>query len=259
MRLADIPDYFALKRHLVRPWEFVRLRGKTVTEPRIEVAFRDGGTFRLRPEDRHVFHRMFARDEYHLDAVPPGSWDTVIDVGAHVGTFAVRVAPLARRVLSYEPTPDSFELLAANVARFPHVRAHNLAVAGRRGTLTLFPGKAHSRNSILPLEDVRTSEGIAVEAVTLEDVFREHAIERCDLLKMDVEGAEYEILYALPAEYWARIRRVRMEYHLVTGRGEEWTGEGLARHLEKMGLRPTMTPHRKKPGLGLIFSERAER
>ncbi len=257
MRLADITDYFALKRHLVRPWDFVRLRGRTVAAPRIEVPLRDGRTFRIRPQDRHVFHRMFARDEYELDGVAPGSWDTVIDLGAHIGTFAYRAAPLARRVLSYEPTPESFELLAENVSALANVTPHRMAVSGSRGTLTLYRGPSPSRNSVVPRDGAGAEDAFTVESLTLEDVFREHRVERCDLLKVDVEGAEYDVLYALPAERWASIRRVRMEYHLVPGKGEEGTGEGLARHLRKMGHVPRLTPHKKKPGLGLIYSERA--
>ena len=44
-----------------------------------------------------------------------------------------------------------------------------------------------------------------------------NALERVDLLKMDCEGAEYEILYGTPDRYLERIREIRMEYHQLPG------------------------------------------
>jgi hypothetical protein len=150
MRLADLADYFVLRRFLRDPWAFVRLRKRGLDAPHIDLALRDGGAVRLRnvPMDHHTFHRIFARDEYRLAGVPPGAWDTVLDIGAHIGIFAVRVAPLARRVLSYEPAADNYELLVENVRRFPHVRARRLAIAAGRGTAALYRGDNPSAYSL---------------------------------------------------------------------------------------------------------------
>lgn len=140
MRLSDFSDWFALRRHLTHPWAFLRLRKKPPAEPFYEIAFRNGGTFRIRtrPGDRHTFHRLWARDEYRLKGLAPGSLGTVVDIGAHIGTFAVRAASLARRVLCYEPAPENLELLRRNVAPYPNVVVHPLAVAGRRGPVRLY-------------------------------------------------------------------------------------------------------------------------
>src|SRR5712692_3199383 len=101
MRPSDISDYFILRRYIRRPGDFIRLRKSG--KPFLDVTLREGGIFRLRPQDWHVFYGVFARDEYRLNGSAENSYDTVIDIGGHVGTFSVRVAPYARRVLSYEP------------------------------------------------------------------------------------------------------------------------------------------------------------
>lgn len=256
MRPGDIADWFVLRRHLLRPWAFVRSRRNPTAAPYLDVSLKDGGVVRMRAEDRRVFHRIFARDEYRLNGLAPGSLGTVVDIGAHIGTFAVRAAGLARRVLCYEPTRESFELLSRNVARFPNVKVHNTAVAGRRGTVTLFLGKNPSRNSLFPPETEPNLGEVTVESFTLEDIFREHAIETCDFLKLDCEGAEYDILYAAPAQLWRRIARVAMEYHLTREPDGRWSGEALARYLHEVGHEPRLYPSKRHPEEGLLFSAR---
>ncbi|MBI2932063.1 MAG: FkbM family methyltransferase [Planctomycetes bacterium] len=256
MRLSDIGDWLRLRRHLARPWEFVRSRHAPPPAPVYEIPFRDGGSVRLRdaPMDRHIFHRIFARDEYALDGVLPGAWDTVIDIGAHIGLFAVRVAPLARRVLSYEPSDENHALLVENVRRFAHVRPHRAAVAGKRGTVTLYRSDNPSAHSMFPAEHERKTGATIVDSLALADIFEEHQIDRCDLLKLDCEGAEYDVLYALPRELWPRIERLAMEFHPVAGGPAEWRGEALARYLRDIGHRVELRPSKKNPAKGLLFS-----
>ena len=65
--------------------------------------------------------------------------------------------------------------------------------------------------------DVLGSEfrrGSEVAAFTLEEIFDREKIESCDLLKLDCEGAEYEILLNAPANVLRRVSRISLEYHL---------------------------------------------
>jgi FkbM family methyltransferase len=254
-----IREYFALRRFLPAPWRFLRTRKDPMEGAHQDIPFRGGFSVRVRnrPMDRHIFHRIFARDEYRLAGVADGAWDTVFDVGAHIGLFSVRAAPLARRVLSFEPVAENFEMLSHNLsgARFSHVTPIRKAVAGRRGTMALYPSDNPSAHSMYPEHGPRAAP-IQVETLTLEDVFREYLVERCDLLKLDCEGAEYEILAAVPAELWERILRIRMEYHPVEGKNE-WRVGKLRGELQERGYRCEVLPSKKSPDKGHLFAVRA--
>ncbi|MCH6580602.1 MAG: FkbM family methyltransferase [Nitrospinae bacterium] len=56
-------------------------------------------------------------------------------------------------------------------------------------------------------------EEIRVNRVTLEDIFETYGLERYDFLKMDCEGAEYDIFYNCPDGILARIDQIAMEVH----------------------------------------------
>lgn len=66
----------------------------------------------------------------------PGDW--VLDIGANVGNYTARLSEIvgaAGRVLAFEPVPENFELLTANIARFPlrNVTLLNVAVSDQVG------------------------------------------------------------------------------------------------------------------------------
>lgn len=56
---------------------------------------------------------------------------------------------------------------------------------------------------------------LEIKCISFKDIFDENKIERCDILKMDCEGAEFEIFYNTPGEYFKKIKEIRMEYHNI--------------------------------------------
>ncbi len=254
MRPSDISDYLRMRRLMKNPWAFIRLRNRAGSKESLQIILKDGVPFRLRPQDHSVFYGVFGRDEYRLNEAATTSLDIVIDVGAHIGSFAVRVAPRARRVLCYEPMPENYELLTQNLSPFPQAEPRRLAVAGRRGTAEIFIGKTLARNSLFHRQERHTRGSITVQTTTLADIFAEHGIDHCDLLKLDCEGAEYEILYGSPRDLLTRIRRICMEYHSVAANNGSWNGEALVSYLRTVGHQAVIYPSPGRPERGIILS-----
>lgn len=167
--------------------------------------------------------------------------DVVVDIGAEFGIFSVFAATNARnvKVYSYEPHPQNFESLTENVrinGLQANIYSFKLAVAGQHGIGKLYiDARDPSSHSLTrQLED-----WVPVDFVTLQEVFESNKIERCDLLKLNCEGAEYQILRNTPREYLQRIRKMAVQCHPI-----EFTPdadpEGLKRFLEDMGFEATL-------------------
>jgi FkbM family methyltransferase len=115
--------------------------------------------------------------------------DTVVDVGAHIGTFTV---PLARavgptgRVIAFEPIPKNFEVLTENVEQNGLARTVTLvqtAVSDRSLGLKAVPFTGNTGG-------VHLVEGGDLECITLDSF----ELEKVDLIKIDVEGMEHQVL-----------------------------------------------------------------
>ena len=196
-------------------------------------------------------------DQYDVARLRGIGRPVVLDIGAGLGEFAVMVARRDRgaRVLAFEPAPDSFSLLERNLAlnQVENVEAFPYAVTGTGGVVTIdvSSGKPAQYRSIAVAG--ADSSIPTAPAVSLDDVFRDSRLDRCDLLKMDCEGAEFDILFAASDETLRRIGTLCLEVHegvTAHSRGD------LERFLGTRGFLVRVVPSRAHADLCLMFARR---
>lgn len=148
--------------------------------------------------------------------------DTVIDAGANVGYMSVLLSSaIGSRgtLLSFEPHPQLFEVLRANVrsARSASAGAtelYNVALGDAAGTARLVMPSQFAENdgiSYIGRGDVTAGAGIDVPVSTLDDVL---AARSATLLKLDVEGYELQVLTGTTSALSERrIRHIVFEDH----------------------------------------------
>jgi FkbM family methyltransferase len=125
---------------------------------------------------------------------------TVIDIGANIGYYSLLAASLVGPggwCLAIEPNPRNVRLLAANIAlnRYQHVQ---ICQAAATESLTLLFLNTNHSNGVVSTADGLLAEALSRETVLglrLDDVFP--ALERVDLIKVDIEGAEYRAITGL--------------------------------------------------------------
>jgi FkbM family methyltransferase len=183
---------------------------------------------------------IFLREEY--GSVAGGA--VILDLGANIGAFSIYAAMSARdvKVYAYEPTAEFYRLMQDNIRlnRLDDVvTCFNLAVgADTRVRELVLESNTFSFPTLLPADDDRLTRTVRVQCTSLADILDSNALERVDLLKMDCEGAEYEILYSTPDPYLKRIREIRMEYHNL--RAERCNGAALGTFLRSRDYEVTM-------------------
>lgn len=131
------------------------------------------------------------------------SCKVVFDVGANIGWYSLHLARLlgqsGGKIYAFEPVPGTYAELAHNISlngRGDTVRAHNIALGEADGTLEFyvpaFTGSvAASSVPLFPDDENRTVE---CPVTTLDTFIERNGIERLDLIKCDVEGAELFVL-----------------------------------------------------------------
>jgi FkbM family methyltransferase len=201
--------------------------------PAMLLELRNGLRFWIRPGcgDLGIVNEAFILNPYLRPGyVALAENAVVVDVGANIGDFALNAALRcpAGRVIAVEPVAEHMRILGDHVQlnRMHQVTCVHRAIGGEEGTVAIAIDGAQSR--------VYSSEHGAEQVLqtTLSTLMKEQRLSRIDLLKLDCEGAEWDILQAAEGVL-PRIRQICMEYHCQRG----WTPERLAAWLRDRGYR----------------------
>lgn len=180
---------------------------------------------------------QIANGEYDYPAFRPEEGDTVIDIGANVGLFSLWAQRRGASLTAYEPAPATYDCLVRNVKgrSIDVLHAAVVGVAPPSGTVDLFLHDEESVCNTLVGRDIQNGGELAdttsVPAIGIADVLSGD----CDLLKVDCEGAEFEILRAASDEVLRRARRIILEFHRVAGDPAE-----LVTRLQNAGFETTI-------------------
>lgn len=141
------------------------------------------------PISEQIIKRAFSfPPPFHLlfELMQPGY--VVLDLGAHVGTFALAAAALGCQVLAVEASPYNAALLNASVTQngFERMTVFEAAVTDRPGYLEFVPAGPFG----LVANPAVEWPSIQVPAVTVDDLLAEIGWDWVNLVKMDVEGSE---------------------------------------------------------------------
>ena len=184
-----------------------------------ETTLPDGNRVIYRPHDQCFIDEIYSLRIYDQEnAILPGQ--TVVDLGGHIGLFtlyASRKVGSRGRVVVCEPNPHNFALLKRNIGLndLPHISAHHCAVAERDGEAEFYipeGGADRDNPATSSLYSTQGRRAVKVPLRTLDGLMREEGIESIDHLKVDVEGAELDVLKG--GEHCLKnTRRIVMEVH----------------------------------------------
>ena len=130
----------------------------------------------------------------------PKEGDTVIDIGAHIGRYTITSSKQVGntgKVLAIEADPDNFQLLKRNIAlnNLKNVLPLNYAVFSARTRMKLYEQSASAKyNSLMLARAAKTKNYVEVNADTLDSILKLNEVNQVNWIKIDVEGAEFEVL-----------------------------------------------------------------
>lgn len=154
------------------------------------------------------------------DAFSPKTW---VDVGANVGYCSLATLNLYPncQILAIEPMPNNLELLQQYINQAPiaktQIQVFPMALAAKQGRLKLhFDPQDSFTTAASCLTSTSQSGTLEVPAQSLPQLLHNASWEQVDLVKLDCEGAEYQILESLPDTLWPKITRWAIETHHTT-------------------------------------------
>lgn len=169
---------------------------------------------------------------FHPDSLAAGSIVYSLGIGEDVDFDLMLIERFGCELHAFDPTPSTVDWIAQRELP-PPFHFHPWAITARDGTLRLYPrirrdGSMSTIMYTMVPEDASVGEAIDVPAMSLGTIARQLGHGRIDLLKMDIEGAEYEVLDNL-LESGVKPIQLLVEFH------HRFPGIGPARTAEMIG------------------------
>jgi FkbM family methyltransferase len=233
------------KPHSVQEW----MVSTRLARRSMRFHMRDGSRISCRIVDSGGLLSVHVDRDYDIPELDWSTTRTIVDVGAHVGSFAIWAAlrsPTAR-VLAIEPNPETFQLLLQNLrdnSVQDRATAINAAVGGGSGVATLELMEHSLGTRIAPKGD----GPVTVTVEKLERLLAGVDMGTVDFLKVDCEGMEYQLFETMDAGQLRRIRAIACEYHPEPGRD--------VRELDRILSSAGFTIQRPDSPLGVLWATR---
>lgn len=204
MRMASGPASAALiaLSYNSRPlWKRLGAGGVLPVRARV----RHGGaafTARFRNvSDFNVCLEVFAEEQYRLPFAPARPVEAVLDLGSNAGfstAFLALSFPRAR-IVAVEADPLVAQRSRAMLAQFPNVTVVNAFVSAADGEVEIFrdPNRSISTSRYRRGDN---QQRMVVPAISVATLLRQHELTRADLIKFDIEGAEFDVFQAAAAQ-----------------------------------------------------------
>lgn len=179
-----------------------------------------GAHLQVRPGTSDVENLYQHFVERELDGFDLGQPSRILDIGSYAGYsifFLAEKFPNAR-IVGVEADPDNFELCTLHHADNPMVKLINKAVWAENTTVSLLAGPEGAwSNKTIP----QTDEFPPVEGITLPSILEEVGWDSVDVIKMDIEGSEYDVLKTVATDISRMCSVLLVEFHHKLARKKE--------------------------------------
>lgn len=208
---------------------------------------------RIKSTDLQAFANVWLNKEYEKIGFLIESDELVIDVGAHIGLFTIYASQFCKngKIISCEPIKENFELLKENVSmnNVANIRLYNNAVTDKNDKIKIYLDDDDAANSIYGNGENYEE----VDSLSLSKILNENMNEKI-CLKLDCEGAEYQIINNTPNRYFEKILKICLEYHIIND--DRVQLENLKRRLDELNYELTEMETSNK--LGLILAKKRQ-
>jgi len=208
-------------------------------------------TLRTDSTDLMALTNVWLTKEYSKEGFEIKDNDTIIDIGSHIGLFALLASKQCSRgkIFCFEPILENYDLLLKNIQdnNISNIYPHSIAVSNTEQKIKIYLNSDQAGHSIF----LESKSFIDVNSTTLKKIIDDNKIDVCNLLKIDCEGAEYEIMESLSDQYLGRIEKMIIEYHFADLKPEAL--EKLVNRLKTNSFDTSFIVH--SSSMGLIYAK----
>ncbi len=219
----------------------------------LKIKLRNGKIIKLERNDKKektfglsTIWEIFFMENYTKNKMKINKGDVVIDIGANIGIFTIySYFEGGEEIYAFEPFPKHFSRLKNNL-EINKVKAKifPLGISNKTMTNEFYVSDCSGRHSL----KYKTNKKIKINCISLNELFEKNKIDKCDLLKIDAEGSEYDILYNATDETLKKIKKITLEWENVDERDNVFQ---LEHFLKRRGFNVVVN---KKFNTGILYA-----
>jgi FkbM family methyltransferase len=211
------------EKEVIRQTDMVRKNGYDLMEDvdSYHISRNDDRFFlRKGSSDLSVFEQIYLKDEYKplMAAATQNKIkvDTIVDIGSNIG--------LASRYFNghypnafyicVEPDKDNFSVLKKNTASLKTVKLYQYAIWNNERELSIDNGFRDGQGWSLRVTEEQSNAIASVRSITVNKIIEECGLSGIDILKIDIEGAEFAVFESLSAvDFLRKVKVLAIEIH----------------------------------------------
>lgn len=173
--------------------------------------FKNPVWLRKNDSDLDIFDQIFTEKQYEWYEIHALSPKVIIDAGANIGLSAIFFSNLFpdAKIYCIEPGQENHALLLKNTVNYPNITVLNGALWAKHEFLELTNPEGFSAGHAF--SSSQAAEGVV--GYTMDELIQMYSLERIDILKMDIEGAEKEIFEAEDLSWLEKVNILVIELH----------------------------------------------
>lgn len=191
--------YFGFHQHIFNPYQlFVSVKK--------QIVYRENIRLQVHLSDWIQQQLYFLGDyekpeiDYLSDFLKPG--DVFIDIGANIGLFSFNASKIVGdegKIYAFEAFPPNYKQFKENILlnKFENIITENKAISSQNSTMEIFYNEKDNNIGMASafLKNFTSKE--IVESTTLDQYSEDHHIDKINLIKIDIEGGEYDALLGM--------------------------------------------------------------
>jgi FkbM family methyltransferase len=164
--------------------------------------------YRTSSSDMTLIYEILLKSKYKSEYYLPEKLNpkVIFDIGGNIGITSIYLAKLFpdSLIYSFEPMPENFEILQKNISHYKNIRAFNFGLGSKNGSFKVYlSSDPENYGGISFYPDAYGNQKGSYSSCVVKNVneiIKDLEIEKIDLIKIDTEGAEYDILSTLKVD-----------------------------------------------------------
>ena len=177
--------------------------------------------YRTSSSDMILIYEILLQSKYKSEYFFPSNLNpkVIFDIGGNIGITSIYLASIfpEAKIYTFEPLPENFEILKKNIQNYKNIEAFNIGLGSKNGNFKVyltedsenFGGFSFYTDPVTYSSDTFVS----CEVKSVNEIIKKLQIKSIDLIKIDTEGAEYDILMAIKEDFLSQTSWITGELH----------------------------------------------